>query len=215
MSAGPYLNLYEAVIYNAIACLQPILDNLLDEFGQPITVPMRSIYADLESEFSEVVVTVQPGAIRFMSGMNLQLLDPLTNTFVYQVRASESRIVLIIKARKDAERWYLLDALVSGILAGYSTDTSGNQWEQAVLHNLGLCGIIVTGFGAVDAPSANLDEPRPEGQVYELTLPLECDLFMQWSQNPLVPTGFTIFPTVTTDAGTPPYAQATDTTIII
>lgn len=215
MAAGPYLNLLEAVIYNAIACIQPILAGLKDEHDQPISVPMRSVYTDLESEFSEVVLEFHPGAIQFMGGMNLQLYDPINNVYTYGVHAPESTILLGVKARKDAERWFLVDALLSGIMASFSVDASGNPYENEVLHNLGLCGIIVTGFGALDAPSPDLGDVRPEGQVYEATLPVQCDVWMQWSRNPVQATGVQIQPVVTSDAGVPPYMSVNDPLITV
>ena len=113
--------------------------------------------------------------------------------------AERSTIELRIRARSDPERLFLADTLISGIWAAWAYDPAGNVREAIIQRQLAEAGIQLQEIGQPSYPEPTLADARPEGQIYQATVPLVCTLQMSWDTGTTTYGAITVGPTVISD----------------
>jgi hypothetical protein len=181
----PYAGLYEAALYNAITILAPCLRHLQDENGQAFSIPVRADFSTDDAEFSEVVISIEPGQVGFGPGLNMGKWDAGNGQIVKAARAMNCSIWMRIKAQNHALRKYIIDALSAAILADFILAPDGSLAEGAILDSFIAVGIEPGSLSKPNLPPPNLSDDRPEGQVYEAEMALVCNIWLTWNESAL------------------------------
>jgi len=199
MALDVFPSFHEDATRSVITVLTPLLTGITDESGAAYTIPIVSALRDSSQQLPEVQVRVRLGRMRGQMGLNQWGTDDQTGSPLSLVFAERSTIELRIRARSDPERLFLADTLISGIWAAWAYDPAGNVREAIIQRQLAEAGIQLQEIGQPSYPEPTLADARPEGQIYQATVPLVCTLQMSWDTGTTTYGAIAVGPTVISD----------------
>lgn len=188
----PYMGFAEEALEDVLVVVRPMIANIVSQSGRVMNVDVRSAYSSQRAEYPLVVVSVRFGSMSFGMGTNILSQDDDTNTVSYGALVRDTRIVFDIQTRSDPERYFLVDAVQSGILASFGVNAvDGTLTEAVILAELGAKGVFCKKFEPVEFADPNPTDPRPEAQVYRASLTLLADVWSVWQAPPYIPPNIT------------------------
>ena len=190
MTTYPFDNATESIVVNTIRIVKGFLQDVTDEIGNPLPVEVRSIRSISEIEEPEVTISLRLGIAPFGLGRNIlsidydgESVDYGGNTGItYGFMARNSHLVLAVNARSDAERHFITDNIINGIVASYAT-YQGQDWDGAVADEFAEIGVVLKGIDEVRFDMPILSGARPHGQIYTATIDLLCDVWVTWNND--------------------------------
>ncbi|MDB5057266.1 MAG: hypothetical protein JWO59_738 [Chloroflexi bacterium] len=183
-------SLMKGVIVNACQALALTMQNFTKEDGTAFAPPvqLRAAYSDALPTYPNVTVAYQPGGSEEGLGQNLIGIDQDTGTAYYAQYDDGGTLRITIRAKRESERIWIHDWFDNSLRADFVSDSStGESIPGAVQLYLLQYGIQVNGIRGPEKPPPALEDPRPSGQRWDITLVVDVDVALAWSH--VIPAG--------------------------
>jgi hypothetical protein len=179
------VSIFKPVVVASLNAVLPVFSgDYVDEFGQPFTIQMRGPFSTERRLVPNVTVTFRPGRATFYGGNNIADFDEASGMFLYGIYMFDSKIRFTIQGRNEAEREWLLDTMSTAFTGlAFTQPSTGVIAINNLVSYLGSQGIIVKGWDDPeysDPVYSDIASPRPEGQIYEATLPIIVDVSLTY-----------------------------------
>lgn len=179
------VSVLKPVIQAGLNAILPVFGgSYTDEMGHPFEVQMRGKFSTERRNIPNVTVGYRPGRATLFSGQGIIGLDPDSGMYLYGIYLFDGRLNFTVQGRNEAEREWLIDTLATGFTGLVFADpNTGRSANNNLVDYLFSQGVVATGWDTVDYPDPVVPDeasPRPEGQVYEATLPVIVDVSLAY-----------------------------------